>query len=127
MRLTTGEIQIASMHFGRWRCESHAKLKTTISPSLRLLRQMNCDCYLSILLALSRSGSGRLCKRGLDILAWCAVVTHFIFLPDLTRTSRQNYCKRPARTVTTPAGQSFQTLRQARKSALESGACRRPD
>src|SRR5258705_6936291 len=105
MRLTTGETQIASMHFGRWRCESHAKLKTTISPSSKLLRQMSYDCYLSILLALRRSGSARLYKRDLDILAWCAVVTRFIFLPDLTRTSRQNYCKSLIKSVTVPAGQ----------------------
>src|SRR5258705_9735220 len=105
MRSTTGETQIASMRFGRWRCESHAKLRTTISPSSRLLRQMNCDCCLSILLAFRRSGSARLYKPDLDILAWCAVVTRFIFLPDLTHTSRQKYCKSLIKSVTVPAGQ----------------------
>src|SRR4029450_1692949 len=90
MRPTTGETQIASVRFGRWLFESHAKLKTTISPSSRLLREMNCDCYLSIHLVLIHSRSARLSKRSLGILAWCAVVTRFIFSPDLTRTSRQS-------------------------------------
>ena len=51
------ETQIASVRFGRWLlCESHAKLKPNIiSRSSRLLREMNCDCYLSIHASLSNT------------------------------------------------------------------------